>query len=153
MSSQLRTRFSLDDIIHSNKSLWTPKVVFNFQPVIETKPCDTGVQWADVRQCELLSGDVREKWWSRVIEWLHTLSQLWSSAEFWNNFDQRHQHCSSVGQWPECWAVSFRRSANSVCWAVLVSITGPLDHCSDHAHHDISRIFVAFNSSAIIVGC
>ena len=33
------------------------------------------------------------------------------------------------------------------CWSVS------LDHCSDHAHHDISMIFVAFNSSAIIVGC
>ena len=36
MSSQLRTRFSLDGIIHSNKSLWTPKVVFNFQPMVQS---------------------------------------------------------------------------------------------------------------------
>ena len=33
-SCQLRTEFSLDSIIHSYKSLWTPKVVLNFQPVI-----------------------------------------------------------------------------------------------------------------------
>ena len=39
MSSQLCTRFSLDGIIHSNKSLWTPKVVLDFQPVYQ--PCQT----------------------------------------------------------------------------------------------------------------
>ena len=37
MSSQLCTQFSLDGIIHSNKSLWTPKVVLDFQPVQSTE--------------------------------------------------------------------------------------------------------------------
>ena len=40
MSCQLHTQFSLDDIIHSYKSLWTPKVVLDFQPVIQCEHVD-----------------------------------------------------------------------------------------------------------------